>query len=1052
MFRLSEGKQGSVWKWKLDCARAVWWFAAMHLCFWASLGAADLDLPLLGAWPGFDRSAALDIAITRHHAVLVEQSGALAVYDLSNPANPQEMGRYPANALTAQVAGDYAYLSGSALEIVDLSDLLHPRRAGLAPVASKDLKVVGNRAYLFSSRYEPVAPNMGVERGRVEIVDVSHPTSPRVLGHYDTQGMINALDVAENCVYLAEASYWENGRDTQVDGTLHIVDVSDPASPKRIGRELDIRPPSNVVIVGAVAFVAEAPVWDGLATTGGAVRTLDISNPRDPRLVPGDLTSLEWSGYSVRLNTSQDRLCILGTTFRGSETVWRLQSFDVSHPLNPRPGAVHSGKGEVWSAEIDGDYVFMLASPGYLVTLGLRQPQLFRNAIVGSAVDLAERGDHIYLADREAGLEILDVSNPAAVRRVGKLPSKGTTDGVAIDGRTLYVADNWQTESGSRSELAVFDLASPADPQRIGMFEAQFPINHIFVRNQHAYVGGPRRLEIVDVSDRGHPKLAGSTTTIGTGKFAVSGNYAYIVPLGGYGYLQLIDLSNSSKPEAAAQIRMESLYTSAIGATPAYAYVATGGSLEVFDTSATPNLRRAGGQFVRGFAGTAFAVSGRYALLGTHLFDLSRPEEPQAVAAFQGYSTSGSFSHDRLHTASGSRGLEIRDVRPANPQRVGTYESSGVGMAGRVLSGAVSQSHALVATWNSGAQVLEVLDLSNPAQPRNAGRYVPVLPYIQEMLISGDYAWLIGYDASQGCCLEIIRMRRPAAPERIGCYRFNEWISSCGIADGRAYLVTAPLEPFTGNSQLLILDVTNPANPQQIGRCDLTGAAWHVAAVGSFVYAVGPGMGLAVLDVGDPTHPRLVGQYSGYFPYRIEISQTKAILIDGKPGLVVLDVSTPSRPVQVGRYDTQWGALRIATEGDFVYVVGASDSGTGLEVIDIQNPADPKRVGGNSSLHGFDVALAGGHVLVAGDERVWVLDQFRAALWLTAWPAAGTNLLTLRIDLLDDRTYQLQRSTDLQNWEDWKVVSRTGALLRITDVPAHASRFYRLRPIAPTTN
>jgi hypothetical protein len=59
--------------------------------------------------------------------------------------------------------------------------------------------------------------------------------------------------------------------------------------------------------------------------------------------------------------------------------------------------------------------------------------------------------------------------------------------------------------------------------------------------------------------------------------------------------------------------------------------------------------------------------------------------------------------------------------------------------------------------------------------------------------------------------------------------------------------------------------------------------------------------------------------------------------------LQVIDVSDPANPRRVGGYDTPGYALGVAVSGNYAYV---ADYDAGLQVIDVSDPANPRRVGG----------------------------------------------------------------------------------------------------------
>ncbi len=82
-----------------------------------------------------------------------------------------------------------------------------------------------------------------------------------------------------------------------------------------------------------------------------------------------------------------------------------------------------------------------------------------------SGVELIRRirqgpaGAYVYVAEEYAGLEILDVSDPAAPVRVGGYETSGYAGGVAVAGRYVYVADG---DGGGAADRAGPDGVGPA--------------------------------------------------------------------------------------------------------------------------------------------------------------------------------------------------------------------------------------------------------------------------------------------------------------------------------------------------------------------------------------------------------------------------------------------------------------------------------------------------------------------------------------------------------------------------------------------------------------
>ncbi|MCB0295856.1 MAG: hypothetical protein KDG51_11595, partial [Calditrichaeota bacterium] len=135
-------------------------------------------------------------------------------------------------------------------------------------------------------------------------------------------------------------------------------------------------------------------------------------------------------------------------------------------------------------------------------------------------------------------------------------------------------------------------------------------------------------------------------------------------------------------------------------------------------------------------------------------------------------------------------------------------------------------------------------------------------------------------------------------------------------------------------------------------------------ASGSLVYYANGGF-LIIADVSDPANPVEVGKIA--VPARIygmAVSGNFAYLADAFEGLQIIDLSDPANPAEIGFWDTNGTALSVAVSGNTAYV---ADGNQGLRIIDVSNPAMPQEVGffdpllGNSSY----VTVSGNYAYVA---------------------------------------------------------------------------------------
>jgi hypothetical protein len=105
--------------------------------------------------------------------------------------------------------------------------------------------------------------------------------------------------------------------------------------------------------------------------------------------------------------------------------------------------------------------LFSILLPGRLVALDLDPVRVGGYDTSGSALGMAVSGNYAYVADGGAGLQVIDVSNPANPQRVGGYDTSGEARGVAVSGNYAYVTDLY-------AGLQVIDVSSPANPRRVG--------------------------------------------------------------------------------------------------------------------------------------------------------------------------------------------------------------------------------------------------------------------------------------------------------------------------------------------------------------------------------------------------------------------------------------------------------------------------------------------------------------------------------------------------------------------------------------------------------
>jgi hypothetical protein len=420
------------------------------------------------------------------------------------------------------------------------------------------------------------------------------------------------------------------------------------------------------------------------------------------------------------------------------------------------------------------------------------------------------------------------------------------------------------------------------------------------------------------------------------------------------------------------------------------------------------------------------AVSGKYAYLadgpaGFHVIDITNPAHPQAIGECQttgdahAVAVAGPYAYvlERwCDDSTGPRGrLQVIDItKPAKPQRVGECDT---GFWGQDV--AVSGKYAYVA----GDGGLQVIDISNPARPQWVG-ICETIDRAVGVAVSGTYAYVATeteWEDPQR--LKLIDVSNPVAPTLVREYETDGWLYNlpastnftyvrAGDADWEVIDVSAPEEPkrvglysaivsafggvVSANHAFVwgtVIDISNPAHPQELGYCVGSGLIGGLAVSGNYLYLATSGdgqifllgEGLLVFDVSVLANPQRVGSYqTDGWASRLAVSGNYAYVVENSPEdgadadhLLIVDISTPANPRQVGRSSSIGWIQDVAVSGNYAYVAsdtrwdGSQDVGGGLQVIDIRNPSVPLEVSRfNTNGSVYAVAVSGNYAYAAG--------------------------------------------------------------------------------------
>jgi len=340
-------------------------------------------------------------------------------------------------------------------------------------------------------------------------------TSPILVRNLKLSGIVNGITLAGGYAYVATCSKNSNS------GKLEILDIKNPANPRRIGSIEIASCISRVAISETYAYVSEC--------TAGKLKVISIADPKNPMLVGKQNTSscnkiaiaegfayIANAGKNVGIYDKKDGRLLKINYEKGSG----LEIFDVKNPIAPILVGSLGLSGELQGVTVAKNLAYV---------------------IDGGTVDGARRTDGVY---EDAGLKVVNITNPKNPVLISKLKAYRVFGGPVIAGNYAYIVESENPIIG-KTELKIINIANPANPVIAGSLK-------------------------IDVS---------------SGQIeAVEGDYAYVSyhnynkQLGKFNEdsgIKIINIANPANPTIARSLKVED-FVNEIAVTKQYIYVANG--------------------------------------------------------------------------------------------------------------------------------------------------------------------------------------------------------------------------------------------------------------------------------------------------------------------------------------------------------------------------------------------------------------------------------------------------------------------------------------------
>ena len=398
--------------------------------------------------------------------------------------------------------------------------------------------------------------------------------------------------------------------------------------------------------------------------------------------------------------------------------------------------------------------------------------------------------------------------------------------------------------------------------------------------------------------------------------------------------------------------------------------------------------------------GSDFDVEGDYLYIPYYpfafrIYDISDPGNP--VFAGEYYHAAHLIScievENNIAYIAGSQ-LELIDVSdPANPSLLSSL------IVMECADPVYYEEHVYVC--NSFMSYIEAINVSDPRNPVSVGAYFTDFPW--QVMIDSDVLYVL----SDGV-IKLVSVQNPASMFELGDY-------VCSLS-GYYYVRETVLYMCPEGTGLNIVDTSDPQNITLISSIMQGGDFIQTIPFDNYVISVEQSPGFRIFDVSDPGDPLPVSQfvYGGGGIEDLDIENGVAACAYWEQGMVTVDISDPANPVEMGfinapfwfkdvevlngyaylctmyqdfivvnigdpynpyiegTYDPGFTQLKeMASDGNYAYI---SESGNGIEVLDISNPSNPFHVTYYDTIVSRTIFLDADLLFVNHTNRLVIID------------------------------------------------------------------------------
>ncbi|MFA6994205.1 MAG: hypothetical protein WC246_00985 [Candidatus Paceibacterota bacterium] len=375
--------------------------------------------------------------------------------------------------------------------------------------------------------------NTATAKGAVDIISLSNPSSPTMVGvYYVADGAALSVAVSGSTMYVGHGA------------TIDVVDISNSAAPTL---------QATISAGGAVNDLAVSGSYLYVADGSSGLLIYDISSPASLVLV-GSYTAMNGgSAYGCAVAAGSPAVVYIAAGSAGMIAV-QMPSFNMT-----RIASVTTGSGNIDAAAYNG---YLYVANGTSVTV-YDENNLSASAgsisLTGTVKGISIYGGTLYIADDSNQVSVYALTaavptSPIATFSTAMVPYNVLSAGskiYALEGGSIEVFDTATTTTATVSGLSGSGLHAYSDgtyvyaagyngglavinsatDSVVGSYTSANSVKDVYVSGNTAYLVDTNKtvsLETVNVSNRISPSALGSAGSSGFGaRVTASGNNAY---------------------------------------------------------------------------------------------------------------------------------------------------------------------------------------------------------------------------------------------------------------------------------------------------------------------------------------------------------------------------------------------------------------------------------------------------------------------------------------------------------------------------------------------